>query len=32
MAPDKPITGNVVANTMTAPIDKLRDRAAGRDV
>ena len=32
MAPDKPATGNVIADRMTAPIDKMRDRAAGRDV
>jgi hypothetical protein len=26
-APDKPITGNIVMNRLTAPIDKLRDMA-----
>eukprot|EP00882_Tetradesmus_deserticola_P020208 GHRQ01021787.1.p3 GENE.GHRQ01021787.1~~GHRQ01021787.1.p3 ORF type:complete len:147 (-),score=71.17 GHRQ01021787.1:860-1300(-) len=26
-APDKPRTGNVVTNTLTAPLDKLRDAA-----
>jgi hypothetical protein len=24
-APDKPITGNIVMNRLTAPIDKMRD-------
>ncbi|KAI8471728.1 MAG: hypothetical protein J3K34DRAFT_467927 [Monoraphidium minutum] len=32
MAPDKPVTGNVVADRVTAPLDKMRDAAAGRDV
>eukprot|EP00878_Enallax_costatus_P005548 GHUV01005821.1.p1 GENE.GHUV01005821.1~~GHUV01005821.1.p1 ORF type:complete len:201 (+),score=65.78 GHUV01005821.1:574-1176(+) len=26
-APDKPITGNIIGNTLTAPIDKIRDMA-----
>jgi hypothetical protein len=30
IAPDKPITGNVVMNRLTAPIDKLRDAVSGR--
>lgn len=32
MAPDKPVTGNVLADRMTAPLDKVRDRVAGREV
>ncbi|KAI8471730.1 MAG: hypothetical protein J3K34DRAFT_416083 [Monoraphidium minutum] len=32
LAPDKPVTGNVVADRLTAPLDKMRDAAAGRDV
>jgi hypothetical protein len=26
-APDKPITGNIIMNRLTAPIDKMRDAA-----
>eukprot|EP00775_Hariotina_reticulata_P013511 gene13511-13636_t len=26
-APDKPVTGNIIGNTLTAPVDKLRDMA-----
>lgn len=32
MAPDKPGTGNVIVDRLTAPIDRIRDRLAGRDV
>jgi hypothetical protein len=32
LAPDKPVTGNVAANRMTAPLDKARDALSGRDV
>lgn len=32
MAPDKPITGNKIANALAAPLDKIRDRFDGRSV
>ncbi|GBF97560.1 hypothetical protein Rsub_10161 [Raphidocelis subcapitata] len=32
MAPDKPRTGNVIADRVTAPLDKARDALSGRDV
>jgi hypothetical protein len=32
LAPNKPATGNVVVDRLTAPLDKLRDSAGGREV